>query len=92
VRRGRGPSLGKLLSLRNAELVAAGKMKPGCQAMPGRAPQRRPNTKLHYVPARVDGIALDNVEAAVTFADQPWARRARYLGMWRGRHVWEVPE
>lgn len=52
---------------------------------------RRPGWSLHRVPMRIDGIALDHVEAATLFADQPWADDAEYVGSARGFHVFQRP-
>ena len=37
------------------------------------------------------GVHRDHHEAALEFAGEPWARKARYLGVSRGWHVWERP-
>lgn len=48
---------------------------------------RRPGERLHRVPQREGGRGVDRDEAHQRIADKPWARRARYLGVSRGWHV-----
>lgn len=57
----------------------------------GRRLQRPEGWLLHLVPTRVDGVTLDAEEASVLFADEPWAARAKYLGLSRGMHVFARP-
>ena len=62
----------------------------GRMVMPGRFARRtHPDWILHRVAMKQDGRSLDHVEAAVLFADMPWAASAIYLGAARGWHIWE---
>jgi hypothetical protein len=58
---------------------------------PGRWPTRTPGTELVRIPIRLDGRPVDAAEAAITFADQPWAKQARHVGTSRGFHLFERP-
>lgn len=80
------------LATRARELEAQGKIAPKYLPHPGRFSQRaHPTWPLHRVANRQDGIAIDQYEAEVTFADQWWAPHAHYLGSSRGWHTFERP-
>lgn len=59
-------------------------------------PVRRARTRgyvLYRVPLkRADGRSIDKAEARLAFADQPWAKSARFLTTSSNYHVFERPE
>lgn len=54
--------------------------------------RRAPGHVRFLVAATVDGKARDRHEAEATFAHQPWAAEARYIGNARGHFIWDRPD
>lgn len=57
----------------------------------GRQAPTPPGWEIYRVSMNQDGKPVDHVEASVLFADQWWARAARYVGSGRGWHCWRRP-
>jgi hypothetical protein len=83
-------NLRRAVSAAYAKLADSGVIKRGKPTSgPARAIRPTPGAILIRVPVVRDGRTIDAVEAAETFAAQPWARQVRYLGNSRMMHVFE---
>lgn len=86
----RGKRIEDVFRRSTARLEAEGRLGKTVRMTPQSFRDRRPGTVLHRV-KQTEQVATRE-DAARTFADQPWAKQARWFCYANGFFVWERPE